>query len=127
MWGVMGALTGVAFGAITSYYFTDQTYRDRVSKLEPQLTVAEAKVKGSTLDWSAAVMKAGAFKSEIDPFRKVLIGGEPVPQAGPIAIALAQSLTEDQRKELAVKLDSYYGDMQAIESLGLKWTHIEPQ
>jgi hypothetical protein len=33
LWGVMGALTGVAFGAITSFYFTNKINQNEIKKI----------------------------------------------------------------------------------------------
>lgn len=43
MWGVMGALTGVAFGAITTYFFTNATHQAELKESVARIETAEAK------------------------------------------------------------------------------------
>src|SRR5436305_8209409 len=54
LWGVMGALTGVAFGAITSYYFT--------SKISEN-TVAEVRTENKRLQTALTTVTTSASKA----------------------------------------------------------------
>lgn len=36
IWSVMGALTGVAFGSITSFYFTNQVNQKQIAQLQAE-------------------------------------------------------------------------------------------
>jgi len=40
LWGIMGALTGVAFGAITSYYFTNKSNQQEIRQAQDQKQAA---------------------------------------------------------------------------------------
>ena len=51
LWGVMGALTGVGFGAIVSYYFTDKSNQQEIQKalLQKQAAITEKAVQGQII------------------------------------------------------------------------------
>ncbi|NJN63822.1 MAG: hypothetical protein HC882_02370 [Acidobacteria bacterium] len=81
MWGVMGALTGVAFGGITSYYFTNQA-RDK----EVALAMADSEryrlALDEATDWAsqAQALVATSYASleaDTDGRGGVAIGTDP--------------------------------------------------
>ena len=68
MWSVMGALTGVAFGAITTYYFTDQIRKTEVAALEEKatrLTAALARVNVNAGEAQSALQQADGVANAI--------------------------------------------------------------
>jgi len=54
LWGVMGALTGVAFGAITSFYFTDRSYQQEIQQAKSQKINAELALDNAAFKASEA-------------------------------------------------------------------------
>lgn len=49
LWGVMGALTGLTFGAITSYYFTDKSNQQEIQHANSQKIKAELALDNAAL------------------------------------------------------------------------------
>lgn len=49
LWGVMGALTGVAFGAITSYYFTNKSNQLEIQQAQLQKEAAVLALNNASL------------------------------------------------------------------------------
>jgi hypothetical protein len=118
-------LTGGAFGAITSFYFTDQSYRARLAGLETQVKIAVAKVEGAETAWAVAFKEASSFKTSIEPYRKVFMSTEPVLHGDPFAVGVAKTLTKEQRKKLGEEFEYYYESAQAIETIGMKWVDFK--
>lgn len=63
MWGVMGALTGVAFGAITSFYFTTEANQNEIAALklakgELEYQLAEFDVRDGDIDLPTVALDA---------------------------------------------------------------------
>lgn len=63
MWGVMGALTGVAFGAITSFYFTTAANQNQIAALklakgELEYQLAEVDVRAGDIDLPTVALDA---------------------------------------------------------------------
>jgi hypothetical protein len=67
LWGVMGAITGVAVGAITSYYFTKQTTSSQVATLVSENARFELLLASATMD-------AAEARKLVDPVYAMLNG-----------------------------------------------------
>lgn len=59
MWNIMGALTGVAFGAITSFYFTKAVNQEQFAQLRTGVSNANAQ-----LDVAASTAKEADLSNE---------------------------------------------------------------
>lgn len=59
MWGVMGAVTGVAIGAITSYYFADQAFQSEVQ-------VVQERYNGAVGELSQVKTLAGEYRVRLN-------------------------------------------------------------
>lgn len=96
MWGVMGALTGVAFGAITTYYFTDQVHKREVAAIR-----ADATLKQLALD--SAATKASDAQSLLSPFVSAFSGKAQTSTTLPASFKYAAALPEADRDDIAVR------------------------
>lgn len=71
LWGIMGALTGVTFGAITSYYFTDKSNQHEIQHANSQKIKAELALDNAALKASEAnkllIPVAKALQKESGP------------------------------------------------------------
>ena len=65
MWGVMGAVTGVAIGAITSYYFADQAF-------QTEIQVAQDNYKGAVNELNQVTLLAGEYRVKLDEIESSL-------------------------------------------------------
>lgn len=61
LWNVMGALTGVGFGSIITYYFADQKHQTEIANLQTQVSAAQS-----------ALMDAGNTVRELELFAEQL-------------------------------------------------------
>lgn len=65
LWGIMGALTGVAFGAITSYYFTNKSNQHEIRQAQDQKQAA-------VLALNKAASKAGEINGFVTSLTSAL-------------------------------------------------------
>ena len=103
MWGVMGALTGVAFGSITSFYFTNKSNQQEIAQLRAENT-------STVLAFNSALQSAAEAKKSIYKF-STMLGDEEFPKN--------ISPTEKAALSRQVKLASK--ELQGIEDLGMKF------
>lgn len=111
MWGVMGALTGVAFGAITTYYFTDQVRKHEIATVRADAMRLE-------LALAQATTKASDAESLVSSFYSVLSGKIQDSAAFPVGAKYATALPEGERTELAARLQRTTELLLQIQALG---------
>lgn len=109
MWNVMGALTGVAFGAITSFYFTNQINQSEISSL-----------KSTTLEVVSA-FNAVSKKAE-DANRKIL-SFEPIVRNNDNPFI---SIPKDKAERFVKELESTSNDLKEIEFYKTKVNNLTP-
>jgi tryptophan 2,3-dioxygenase len=112
MWGVMGALTGVAFGSMTSYYFTRE-------KFQSELAAADGREAELVVALNNAALRAGEVEKNISRFTSALEGNE-VPNAGAaiqVAYRIGTTIPESDKNELISKLQVELGKLGEIKKV----------
>lgn len=92
LWNLMGALTGVGFGAIITYYFADKSHTQEVRALESGLQTSQL-----------ALHSALQARQEIDTVSSTLS------QAG--------GLNDEQRRALRFSIDNAAQRFQSVENV----------
>lgn len=110
MWSVMGALTGVAFGAMTTYYFTDRVKRMEVAAVRSELTHTQAALYQAT-------SKASDAEGLVTPFYSALSGEQTSSALFPESAWLAANLPDAERLELAARLERTTDLLNQIQEL----------
>lgn len=108
LWGVMGALTGVAFGAITSYYFTNKSNQHEIQQVQLQKDAA-------VLALNNASLKAAEANRFIGNLALALKGDK-----APGNLATTKylfSIPEHERIELAGKAEQASAQLKDIHAL----------
>lgn len=110
MWSVMGALTGVAFGGITTYYFADQTYKEQIAQLETE---------NSSFQQALASVNTTAIEAKkfVAPFAATLRGENGISVTYPIAASYANSLPQEERIKLLMKFTETTNKLAEIETI----------
>jgi hypothetical protein len=96
MWGVMGALTGVAFGAITSYYFTNKTHEETIAQMGEKQQQLEMALQTATRNASAA-------QTLVEPFYAALKGENDTAAKLPAGLRCVASMPEGDRQSLELR------------------------
>lgn len=65
LWSVMGALTGIAFGSITSYYFTNKSNQQIVQKANASAEMANQNLKVTKEELEKTRQEAAQFSSTV--------------------------------------------------------------
>lgn len=119
MWGVMGALTGVAFGAITSYYFTKDAANEQLNALNSEKKRIEALL-------ASVSREAKEARELVVPVYAGLKGDQSTPYGYPGQINYAKGLSSDEQRtlieaftEATSKLDNIDALNQAYEASNL--------
>lgn len=73
IWNIMGALTGVAFGAITSFYFTKAVTEQKIAQLEEKNKAAE-------VAFSSALQKTETANEHLRTVASTLEEGKQLPK-----------------------------------------------
>lgn len=108
LWSVMGALTGVAFGSITSYYFTNKSNQAEIRR-------AQLEKEAVVLALSNASLKAAEANKFVGTWAAAL-KGEKTPLSG-LSTKYLLAIPERERAELAVKADETVTQLEDIQSL----------
>ncbi|MNZ86416.1 hypothetical protein D3C78_1052350 [compost metagenome] len=100
MWGVMGALTGVAFGSITSFYFTKDKFEEKISSISHENSQLASAL-------NKAVENAEKVNDNIFGFKSVLEGKQDkdAMYKFPFAAKLAETLPADDKTLLIDRLE----------------------
>jgi len=69
MWGIMGALTGVALGSITSYYFTREASKQEVAVISAEKEAIENRL-------AAITRNAGIVYGQLSPIFSAAAGNQ---------------------------------------------------
>ena len=110
LWSVMGALTGVAFGAITSFYFTNKLNQHEIQQANLQKETA-------VLALNNAALKAAEANKFVTPFAMVL-KGELKPSASfPFSAKLLSSIPDQERAELTTKVENAAAQLKDIHEM----------
>lgn len=112
MWGVMGALTGVAFGGITSFYFTNKSSQQEISQVRAEKAAVELKL-------SNAATYAVDVNKIVSPWVSAL-KGEQTSASFPINTKLVRSIPEGERAVLADRFERATMKLQEINKLQAK-------
>lgn len=111
MWGVMGALTGVAFGSITSYYFTSAVKREQVASIEAEKASIEAKLASATDDASKA-------RSLLQPVYSAILDEREGEGSNHAENPVLASLPASDRADFAARMSSSDVLLKGIEHRG---------
>ena len=120
MWGVMGALTGVAFGAITSFYFTNQANQNHIAQLKSENASFE-------LALSSAVDNAQAANEFFIPLTATLTEKNVMPESYPVTAKVLAALPEDEFSELASQFQETSLKLENIKNLKSTLENIQEQ
>ena len=107
LWSVMGAVTGVAFGSITTYYFADKNRQAQVASYE-------SKVSGLQTALADAKSKAALAQSAFGPYYAALRGDKVVPSKVPQA--WKSFVTSPGATKEKMELEAAFG--RTIDALG---------
>lgn len=110
LWSVMGALTGVAFGAITTYYFTDQVRKREVAELTTRADSLETALTQATI-------KAADAKTLVSPFYSALAGTTAASFELPVIEKAAATIPAAERNALAERLQHTTKLLEQIQEL----------
>ena len=114
LWSVMGALTGVAFGGITSFYFTNQSHQQQISQIK-----AENQILSSSL--AKAAYNAKETSKIVSPiesaFESALKGETMNSEYFPASIKLLSSMPANEKKEFKTRLEKASMRLKYIETL----------
>lgn len=109
LWGVMGALTGVAFGGITSYYFTNQSNQNEIQQAQLQSRAAAVALDNAS-------QKAAEANKLVESLAAAL-KGEKTSSSSPIGARLLARLPESDKAELASKIEQASTQLKDIHAL----------
>lgn len=115
LWGVMGALTGVAFGAITSFYFTNKLNQQEIQQ-------ANLQKESAVLALNNAALKAAEANKFVTPFAMVLKGNLKPYNSSPISAEWLAAIPEQERADLANKVEKASAELKDIHVLKEKIT-----
>lgn len=105
MWGVMGALTGMAFGSIISYYFTKDKFEERIASISTKNTQLEVALNN-------AVNNAGKVNNNIADLKAALEGKSGVKY--PVAEKISASLPAAYKENLIDRLNLNIEELEKI-------------
>jgi hypothetical protein len=111
MWGVMGALTGVAFGAITSYYFSTKANEGAISQMEGEKRHLERALEVATKNASAA-------QNLVAPFYAALKGENELATTLPAGVRCVSAIPEGDRQKLALRFEKTTDLLEGIRVVG---------
>jgi hypothetical protein len=111
MWGVMGAITGVAFGAITTYYFSDQVRKREIASIERTVTQLQTALASTT-------KKATDAENLVTPFYAAFRGDKASGTAFPVSFNLTESIPSGERKVLTERLQQATKLLGEIQEVG---------
>lgn len=111
MWGVMGALTGVAFGSITSYYFTNMVKNQEVAAVSAEKAEIETQLASATADASKA-------RELVLPVYSALRGDPKFAATYPASYDFVANLPKDERDNLAARFSTSDTLLKSIELQG---------
>lgn len=109
LWSVMGALTGVAFGGITSYYFTNKSNQQEIQQAQLQKEAAILALNNASLKAAEANKLVGLLASALK--------GEKTPSSFPISTKLLSSIPEPERIELTDKVEQASTQLKDIHAM----------
>ena len=111
LWGIMGALTGVTFGAITSYYFTDKSNQQEIQQANSQKIKAELALDNAALKASEAnkllIPVANALQKESEPSAFSSVRGK----------ELFPSITTQEQAVLVAEIEKASANLREINAL----------
>lgn len=108
LWSVMGALTGVAFGAITSYYFTNKSNQHEIQQAQLQKEAAVLALNNASLKAAEANKFVGTLA--------LALKGEKTSAIFPSTKYLF-SIPERERVELAGRAEQASTQLKDIHAL----------
>ena len=109
LWSVMGALTGVAFGAITSFYFTN-----KANQFEIRQALLQKKAAIEALD--TASKRAVEANTIVMPIAAAL-KGEPEGSPSFLSTKAVSSIPPHERAELTKQVDQVSTHLHFIEDI----------
>lgn len=115
IWSVMGTLTGLAFGGITSFYFTNKSNQQEIQQANLQRKVA-------MLALDNAARKAADANEFVGLFATVLKGESKPLAYFPLDANTISSIPKKERSDLADKMTDISADLKVISALKEKIT-----
>lgn len=108
IWSVMGALTGVAFGSITSFYFTNESN---------QQEIRQAKLEKNAMEFALAnvATKAAEANKFVTSFAEELKSEKST--SSPLSSKNISFIPEDERARLAAKAEHALIQLNDIREL----------
>ena len=113
LWSVMGALTGVAFGSITSYYFTNKANQQEIRQVKAEKMAVE-------LALNNAAFKAMEVNKVMSPIAAAFKGEKTSPASFPISSQTIWSIPKSERTEFENKMDIAIMQLNDIKELRKK-------
>lgn len=110
LWGIMGALTGVAFGGITSFYFTNKYNQQEIRQ-------AKAEKKNLELALYIATVKAGEANKYVSSIASVLEGKRISSLVSPSSSTIFKPIPETEIITLRHWVEAASVELKDIEQL----------
>jgi len=110
MWGVMGALTGVAFGAITSYYFTNKAHEGTIAQMQ-------GKQQQLAMALETATRNASTAQTLVEPFYAALRGERETAATLPAGLRCVAAIPEGERQKLELRFARTAGLLENITAV----------
>lgn len=109
IWSVMGALTGVAFGSITSFYFTNESNQQEIrqAKLEKNTMVLALADVANKADEANKFF--ASFAAELKNEKKSI--------SAPGRDKIISSISEDERTQLIARIEHASKQLNEISKL----------
>ena len=104
---VMGALTGVAFGAITSFYFTNQVNQSQITQLKTEIVKKNDSLTRAAEEAKKANMYLSSLKSEFEEKQRKSV-------SLPLVMATGESITESELKIIVERLNDTSSKLMEI-------------
>jgi hypothetical protein len=116
VWSVMGALTGVAFGSITSFYFTNESNQQEIrqAKLEKNTMVLALADVANKADEANKFFTS--FAAELKNEKKSISAPEKSISA-PGRDKIISSISEDERTQLIARIEHASKQLNEISKL----------
>lgn len=106
LWSVMGTLTGVAFGSITSFYFTNKLNRQEIQQANLQKELATQALNNATTKANEVNKIAIAFATQLKEEKQPL-----------------SNIPPDDRVKLANNFETISAKLDDISQLNEKFIH----
>lgn len=119
LWSVMGALTGVAFGGITSYYFTNKANHQEIRRITAEKAAIE-------LALNSAAYKAMEANRYANLIAAVFRGDQVSTTIYPVSSKIFMTIPESEKTKILYQMDGLTKQLKDIRELQSKITKNVP-